>query len=189
MDIERATMLLESARCQARRFKLERDIERVAGERERVEAAYGRALLRMLEQLRRLRRAAAAGRLPVGDMGRDAQAAAIRLELHEALAEPHGSEAEAREIIDVLSTVLQLYIGAGNDDAMLLADIGEGAERLCSRLDLVDAGLTWSEAKAAKARKSVEMDEAVIELFAATTADEQTVAREHVRRLLSEVSP
>jgi predicted transcriptional regulator len=180
---ERTTELIASARGQAERFKRERDIERAVGERERIEAAYGRALLRFTEQLRRLRRNAAAGSVPF-DMGRDEQAEAIRGELAEALAEPHGSETEAREIMDVLASVLQFHIGTGAQDAELLRDIDEAADRLAGRLDLVDAGLDWRTAKAAKSDPRPEMIAAVVALRGAVSPGQQQEAVDRIVLLL-----
>lgn len=126
----------------------QREVERAINIRSRIDAAYGRALLRMLEQSRRLRRFALAGRVPFDMSGRYPVAESVKRELAEVLAEERGTDLEADEIVDVLATVVQLFIGTGRGDAAFLEALDRGAERLATRLDAVDDGLTWDQAKA-----------------------------------------
>jgi len=126
----------------------QRDAEKAINIRSRIDAAYGRALLRMIEQSRRLRRFALAGRVPFDMSGRYPVVESVKREIAEVLAEERGSDLEADEIVDVLATVVQLFIGTGRGDAAFLEALDRGAERLATRLDAVDDGLAWDQAKA-----------------------------------------
>lgn len=145
---DRLAERLASALTRSESLIEQREVEKAINVRSRIDAAYGRALLRMLEQSRRLRRFALSGRVPFDMSGRYPVVEAVKRELAEVLAEERGSDLEADEIVDVLATVVQLFIGTGRGDAAFLEALDRGAERLATRLDAVDDGLAWDQAKA-----------------------------------------
>jgi len=132
-----------SAVCERRTRELE--ALRSQLDRQRTDAMLGAAVRELTEQLRRLRRN------PCESMRfgfePDSIAAAAISEVAEVQAEPIGSDAAKRETGGVLACALHLMLV---HNAPLTWTIEAEARRLRRRLDFVEAGGTWEEAKAAE---------------------------------------
>lgn len=126
-----------------RRTDLEEQLIEFGKASVREEVRAGQALLGLVEQIERLRKN------PCPAMGfgfdHDDIASAVESEVAEVRAEIPGSRPAKTETAGVLATALHLVIVHGSDP---VEAIGGETEKLRRRLDVVEAGGTWAEAKA-----------------------------------------
>lgn len=145
-DLERARMLVADLREQVERRTAERDEALAVAKTQQVASGYGRALLEVAAVLRRLRRTPCPT-MALGFTWIDV-ASAVASELGEVCREPEGSPAAQAECADLVAASIHLAIANGMRDADLLAALQRWAEKIKARLDHVDGGGTWKEAKA-----------------------------------------
>lgn len=156
-DLQRAQDLLAQARAQCERRTEQRDQARVIAQRLAEEAAFGRALLDMLEQIRRLRRTPC----PTQGFGFEIEdiEGVVENELAETRDEIPGSPRARAESIDLLGGALHLALVHHHmSDAGVLAGMLAWIEKIRRRLDHVDAGGTWAEAKRNEKHKPVRLE-------------------------------
>lgn len=141
-DLVRDRMLRQQAEIVCERRTRERDEARAALEAQAIDVARGRALTELGAQIERLRRTTPE-QTPF-DFDPESVAKVVIREVSEVLAEDAGSIAARRECADVIAGALHLLIVHGGNPVEALAGV---AAKLRARLDLVDQGLTWDEAK------------------------------------------
>jgi hypothetical protein len=144
----RAAMLIDGERSVCERRTAERDEALAITRQLATEAAYGRAFLGMLATLGRLRRSSCST-MAFG-FSADETEQVVAAELAEVMAEHEGSDRAKAECVDVLAASVHLGVAHGMRPADLLAGMQAWTDRIARRLDHVDAGGTWSEAKAAE---------------------------------------
>lgn len=135
---------VESARIslgQAIRAQVERDDARSELARARRDIRLGAAVRGLVEQIERLRK----NPPPPLDVSREGISAHVVSEVGEVANELAGSPAAQRECAGVIATSLHLAIA---EESPLVRIIEDEADRLQRRLDRVEAGGTWEDAKA-----------------------------------------
>jgi hypothetical protein len=115
-------------------------------ERLRSAAPMGFALEALAREIQRLRRTPCPT-MEFDPLTSGRSSGSIRAEIEELDAESFGSDGWRAEVLDVLTCALHLVLATGDrPDEMFAAQ----AAKLRRRLDVVDAGGTWAEAKAAE---------------------------------------
>ena len=146
-EAERRAKRAETLRAQAVKVCERRTAElvqaRALADRLTDDAALGRAVQALIDQIVRLRRT------PCSTQGFGFSPAEIadaaRSEIDEVEREPVGSTRAQHETLGVVATALHLTLAHGTP---LLAGLHAEAEKLRGRLDRIDAGGTWTDAKA-----------------------------------------
>lgn len=138
MTLERALNLLADARAVAERRTFERDEANSALAAQAADAAYGRALRSLIWTIRRLRLTTSEETFGMS------LAEHMRSELDEVEGEEPGSPQAQAECGDVLALALNL---AEEHCADVVAELVRVEAKLRERLDMLDGGRTWDEAK------------------------------------------
>ena len=110
---------------------------------------HGTLLNELAIQIHRLRKNVGSPGMPHGKSPEEVLAA-LRSEANEVEAEDPGSEAARREAVGCLAVAAHLIISHGGDVGDELA---KEVDRLSYRLDVVESGGTWAEAKASEAHR------------------------------------
>ncbi len=142
-QLRRAQELREQSIAVCERRTEERDRTRALNRKLTDEAGLGRALQDLVDQVTRLRRTSCPtmkfGFEPIDLID------ALASELGELLAEDPGTDGARAEVRDTLT--LAVHIAIANDQPML-EGLHAAARKLRRRLDFIDAGGTWAQAKA-----------------------------------------